>query len=221
MSVFVGSSRLESRRVVGPGPDIYARRTEDRGAGFVAASQPHETHFRRLFESHHAAIQKYCFRRLPASDANDAVAEVFLVAWRRIDDAPIGTGELPWLYGIGRNIVYNARRSARRLGRLRVRLSGVASDAEPGPETQLVQNAEAREALEALAGLRPEDQEIIRLRTWEELPNEQIARILGITVRAVESRLNRARRKLARKLEPPAHRLPEGSPLPIEKGGER
>ena len=58
-----------------------------------------------MFESHHEAIQRYCFRRLPASDANDAVAEVFLVAWRRIADAPAGDGQLPWLYGIGRNVV--------------------------------------------------------------------------------------------------------------------
>ena len=187
----------------------------------MATSQPHEAHFQRLFESHHEAIQRYCFRRLPTSDANDAVAEVFLVAWRRIDDAPLGDAELPWLYGIGRNVINNAQRSARRSGRLRVRLSGVARDDDPGPEVQLVQSAEAREALDALAELRPEDQEIIRLRTWEELPNEQIAEILGITVRAVESRLNRARRKLARKLEPLPSTPPQARPLPIERGGER
>ena len=183
--------------------------------------QPHEAHFQRLFESHSPAIQSYCFRRLPASDANDAVAEVFLVAWRRIADAPIGSGELPWLYGISRNVAKNALRSARRSGRLKARLAGVAADVDPGPEVQLVRNAEAREALEALALLRPEDQEIVRLRTWEELPNEQIARILGITVRAVESRLNRARRKLSRVLEAPPRHRPKARPLPIEKGGER
>ena len=86
---------------------------------------------------------------------------------------------------------------------------------------QLVQSVEAREALDALAELRPEDQEIIRLRTWEELPNEQIAEILGITVRAVESRLNRARRKLSRKLEPLPSTPIQARPLPIERGGER
>ena len=184
-------------------------------------SQPHESHFERLFASHREAIQRYCFRRLPSSDANDAVAEVFLVAWRRIDEAPLGDAELAWLYGIGRYVVRNAQRSSRRSSRLRARLSGVARIDEPGPEVQLVRSAEAREALEALAELRPEDQEIIRLRTWEELPNEQIAEILGITVRAVESRLNRARRKLSRKLDPLPNSPSEARPLPIERGGEQ
>jgi RNA polymerase sigma-70 factor (ECF subfamily) len=172
-----------------------------------------------LFESHHEAIQSYCFRRLPASDANDAVAEVFLVAWRRISDAPIGHGELPWLYGIGRNVVANARRSARRSGRLRIRLANVSSEHDPGPEIIVVRNAEEREALEALARLRPEDQEIIRLRTWEELPNEQIASIMGLSVRAVESRLTRARRKLERMLETPSTATSKARPLPAENGG--
>jgi RNA polymerase sigma-70 factor (ECF subfamily) len=78
---------------------------------------------------------------------------------------------------------------------------------------------EEREALQALARLRPEDQEIIRLRTWEELPNEQIASILGLSVRAVESRLTRARRKLERILETPSTRPSKVRPLPIEKEG--
>ncbi len=186
----------------------------------MAQSRPHEAQFQRMFESHHEAIQRYCFRRLPASDANDAAAEVFLVAWRRIADAPIGDGELPWLYGIGRNIVSNAQRSARRSGRLRVKLAGVAPEREPGPELQVVRSAEEREALDALARLRPEDQEILRLRTWEELPNEQIASTLGLSVRAVESRLTRARRKLERILETPSG-VVTGRPLPAENGGER
>ena len=187
----------------------------------MAESQSQEALFRHLFESHHQAIQRYCFRRLPASDANDAVAEVFLVAWRRIEDAPAGDEGLPWLYGIGRNVVANARRSARRSGRLRARLAGVATVHDLDPESQVVRNAAELEALAGLAQLRPEDQEIIRLRTWEELPNEQIASILGLTVRAVESRLTRARRKLGRILDAPSLRASPARPRPAENGGER
>lgn len=187
----------------------------------MAASQPQDSNFRSLYDTHRAAIQRYCFRRLPASDANDAVAEVFLVAWRRMSDAPMGDGELPWLYGIGRNVVANARRSARRSTRLGVRLAGVSPPSDPGPEVLVVRNTLEREALEALARLRPGDQEIIRLRTWEELPNEQIASILGLSVRAVESRLTRARRKLERMLTTRAPGPAKVRPLPTETGGER
>ncbi|MGI9666171.1 MAG: RNA polymerase sigma factor [Acidimicrobiia bacterium] len=184
-------------------------------------SQPAEMRFKHLFESHHRAIQQYCFRRLPSSDANDAVAEVFVVAWRKIDDAPEGDRALPWLYGISRNVVRNAHRSTRRSTELRRKLAGVATDDNPGPETQVVRSAEHSEALEALATLRPEDQEIIRLRTWEELSNEEIASVMGLSVRAVESRLTRARRKLEKILSTSGAPLTQARPLPAENGGER
>jgi len=72
-----------------------------------------------------------------------------------------------------------------------------------------------------MARLRPDDEEMLRLRTWEELPNETIAQMFGLSVRAVESRLTRARRKLSHYLaETEAARFP-AHPLAAEKGGER
>ena len=171
-------------------------------------SPAQEAQFQRLFASHHQAIQRYCLRRLPSSEANDAAAEVFLVAWRRIDEVPTGDGELPWLYGIGRNVVRNVERSSRRKLRLAARVASLAPGAEPATETIVVRHAEHQRAIDALAQLRQEDQELIRLRTWEELPNRQIARIMGITERAVESRLTRARRKLESILGAPAASSP-------------
>ncbi|MGI9609452.1 MAG: RNA polymerase sigma factor [Acidimicrobiia bacterium] len=185
----------------------------------MAASQAQEAHFRSLFGSHREAIQSYCFRRLPDSDANDAAAEVFLVAWRHISVAPVGDGELPWLYAIARNVVRNASRSARRSGRLRVRLAGLSQRHDAGPEVITVRNMEESEVLEALARLRPEDQEIIRLRTWEELPVREISSILGLSVRAVESRLTRSRRKLKQMLEAPSTRPTAIQPVQTDNGG--
>ncbi len=159
-------------------------------------SPAQEAQFQRLFASHHKAIQRYCLRRLPSSEANDAASEVFLVAWRRIDEIPTGDEALPWLYGIGRNVVRNIARSARRKLRLAAKVASLAPSSVPATETIVVRHTEHERALDALARLRPEDQELIRLRTWEELSIRQIASIVGLTERAVESRLMRSRRKL-------------------------
>ena len=66
-----------------------------------------EAVFQQMYDTYGARIQAYCFRRLPSADANDAAAETFTVAWRRIDDAPEPDRHLPWLYGIARNVVWN------------------------------------------------------------------------------------------------------------------
>ena len=57
-----------------------------------------------------------------------------------------------------------------------------------------------RPAFVALASLSPADQEILRLVAWEELGNQQIAAVLGITPNAVAIRLHRARSRFSNAL---------------------
>jgi RNA polymerase sigma-70 factor (ECF subfamily) len=68
--------------------------------------------FESLFRDHYAAVRGYALRRAPRDMAPDVVAETFLVAWRRLDDVPADA--LPWLYGVARRVLANARRSADR-----------------------------------------------------------------------------------------------------------
>jgi DNA-directed RNA polymerase specialized sigma24 family protein len=57
-----------------------------------------------------------------------------------------------------------------------------------------------RPAFAALGALSPADQEILRLVAWEELGNQAIAAVLGITPNAVAIRLHRARARFAEAL---------------------
>ena len=77
-----------------------------------------DVRFRHLYDGNLDPLRRYCFRRLPADEVDDAVAEVFLVAWRRLSDVPDGDEARLWLYGIARNVVRNLRRSHRRQLRL-------------------------------------------------------------------------------------------------------
>ncbi len=166
----------------------------------MAGAYEAEREMARLFEAHHVALTAYCRRRIASHMVPDALSEVYLAAWRRISDLPTGK-ELPWLYGIARLVVQNHRRGVRRQFRLRSRLERLLPPQMADTETQVVRRAEERIVLEALSTLRQTDQEILRLRAWEELTTAEIASVLGITESAAEMRLTRAKRRLERALK--------------------
>jgi RNA polymerase sigma-70 factor (ECF subfamily) len=163
-----------------------------------------EARFLRLYESHSPAVYAYFKRRTDLTSAQECAADTFLVAWRRIDDIP-RTRELPWLYGVARRVLANRRRTIRRAGRLTEKLAGVATNPGPSPEAIVVRRHEDEELLDAIGRLRPQDQELLQLASWEELPHDEIATILGCSRHAVDQRLYRAMRRLAREMQRPGH----------------
>ena len=58
--------------------------------------------FRRLYVLRHRAVYAYCLRRVDPDDAVDAAAEVFLTAWRCMDEIPDGEAALAWLFAVSR-----------------------------------------------------------------------------------------------------------------------
>lgn len=178
------------------------------------------TKLHRAFEEHFEAISRFCHRRLPMADANDATAQVFAVAWRRIDDMPDGDGTLPWLYAVAGNHVRTTRRSAQRLSNLRAKLNGQAQPSVPGPEAVIVRNDEQAQLLKALAKLKAEDQEVLRLRSYERLTSPELAAVLGCSVEAAKKRSTRALARLRKAAGVPRPgRAETGSPA-FTEGGE-
>jgi hypothetical protein len=74
-------------------------------------------------------ILAYALRRtLTRDDAADVVAETFLQAWRRLEQAPEeGSAVRLWLYGIARKVLANHLRGKRRYQRLGIRLAEAAT----------------------------------------------------------------------------------------------
>lgn len=157
--------------------------------------------FQDLYVAHYAPILGYCLRRIGHDEAHDAAAEVFIVAWRRIADVPEGDRALPWLYGVAARTVANQRRSQRRRQGLRDKLHGLSQARQPQPDVQVVRRNEDQEVIDAINRLRSADREVLLLSAWEGLPAAQLAKRFGISLKAAEQRLTRAKRRLATELE--------------------
>ena len=140
-------------------------------------------------------VVRYARRRVGPEMAGDVAAEVFVVAWRRVDDLMSADNQLAWLYGVARLTVANTMRSERRRSALQQRAAAVTRPdeaAEPSGRT---------ETLAALSRLAPKDQEVLRLVAWEGLKGKDLAVALGTSEAAARSRLHRARHRFERVLE--------------------
>lgn len=155
--------------------------------------------FNALYEEHRRHVYAYCRRRVDAATVDDVVADVYLAVWRRIDDAPVDEGALPWLYRIACLVTSNHWRGMARRRSLKAKLDSLGVTSGVSIPDQLVVREEVREALQALDSLSDIDQEVIRLSVWEHLSNDDIATVLNIEPNAVRQRLHRARSRLAKK----------------------
>jgi RNA polymerase sigma-70 factor (ECF subfamily) len=156
-----------------------------------ARKERFETVARTLVEP----LRRYLARRTDPATADDVLAETLLVCWRRLDDLP--DEPLPWSYGVARNCLANAQRGVRRQERLAARIAVVDPPAPstPGPGEGGDPQVEA-----AMAALRTEDAELLRLWAWEQLTAAEIATVLDVTPNAASIRLHRAREKLKEEL---------------------
>ena len=168
------------------------------GAGTLARELAH-ARYNRLYREQAPAILAYALRRVEDPEAAaDAVAETFLVAWRRLDEVPIDDGGRLWLYAVARRVIANLHRAERRRTQLGRRL---AESLLTKPPTRPTPGGEAAEVLRAMGGLSEEDRELLLLVSWDELSPGEAAKVLGISALAARSRLHRARRRLRMLLE--------------------
>jgi RNA polymerase sigma-70 factor (ECF subfamily) len=154
--------------------------------------------FEALYTGSYQEISGYVRRRVPPDAADDVVAQVFTVAWRRFGQVPSPPQDRLWLFGVARNCAAEHHRAAIRWLRLRARLSQEPAAAAhvPGPGGPDGAGQDPGPVLAALASLRPKEREALQLVLWDELSHTEAAAVLGCTVNAFELRYRRARNRV-------------------------
>jgi RNA polymerase sigma-70 factor, ECF subfamily len=137
-----------------------------------------------------------------ADEAEDVAQETFIRAYRSLGSFDTTRPLRPWLLRIASNQSRNHRRGLGRRWAAMLRLAqqqgppnGAAHRSEPDNHWQ------ADALRRAVQRLRPNDQELIYLRYFLDLSQEEMAQTMGIAVGTVKSRLHRSLRRLRRVIE--------------------
>jgi RNA polymerase sigma factor (sigma-70 family) len=149
---------------------------------------------------------------LNAREAEDLAQETFVRVWQQRSRFRSGAEFRPWIFSIAVNLARNRLRWWRRRPEVELEEWSEAGGAVSGsggvekPEgAAALENAERAAAVrDAVAALPPELREPLVLFEYERLAQSEIATVLGVTPKAVENRIHRAREKLRGLL---AHRL--------------
>lgn len=175
------------------------RRGKHRGLGDDAKHRA----FDELYESTFDQILAYCRRRSwRVEDAEDAVGETYLTAWRKIDETLGAESPRAWLYGIAFRVTANQRRGRDRYRRLVDRLAQLPHrTVVDSAEDAFMTTAPADAVYAALATLPPMEQELIRLSALEGFSHIEIGTIVGLSASGVRTRLYRARQQLRTRLD--------------------
>lgn len=151
--------------------------------------------FDRLYRAHVDRVMNYCLRHLAPSNAEDTVADTFLVAWRRLDDIP--EPAIGWLIITARHTIYTRYRAQAKAQRLVERLARITSLATEPTDVAVERRVIL---LAALDGLTDDEREALLLTAWDGLSGEDAALVLGCSHGALRMRLHRARQKLSKAL---------------------
>ncbi|MFT4175779.1 MAG: sigma-70 family RNA polymerase sigma factor [Luteolibacter sp.] len=159
--------------------------------------------FRILVERHQNAVIGTVAKMLGnASEAEDIAQQAFLRVWRHAKRYRPDAKFTTYLFTITRNLVFNETRRRSRKKEVsadeREEHPSLQAEASPDlqPDSELLQ-AELQKAVDNAIAALPETQRMaVVLRRYENMPYEDIAAVLGLSVSAVKSLLFRARTTL-------------------------
>jgi RNA polymerase sigma-70 factor (ECF subfamily) len=148
--------------------------------------------FKHLYETYAADVYRFSlWLGREGAEAEDITSETFVRAWARRDDIRTETLKA-YLFAIARNVYLEGRRKGRRY----TALEDVHADPAPGPDRLLEARMELERVRETLRKLPEEDRAAFLMRAEHELPYEEIARVLALSLSSAKVKVHRVRRRL-------------------------
>jgi RNA polymerase sigma-70 factor, ECF subfamily len=161
--------------------------------------------FEILVRRHQKTIFNLVYRMLGDYDeAAEIAQEAFLSAYRAIGGFRGDANFSTWLYRIALNHATTRRRSMAHWQQHTVPIETTepVGDNHLDPAAMVEQKEIQERVQKALNSLEPDDAAIILLKDLQDMPYEEVARILEIPLGTVKSRLHRARQALKSQLVP-------------------
>jgi len=161
--------------------------------------------FREVVEKTSPFSFSVAFRMLGSEDqALDIVQETMITVWQKMDRIKSAGSFKTWVYRITLNKCYDAMRRTKRLNEFRPdsKTWAFISDHISDHGTSELENRENALIINSLTNrLSPAQKAVFVLAELEEMPNDEIARITGMSKTAVKSNLYYARRNIESLIE--------------------
>jgi len=167
-------------------------------AGVIRASLSHPRAFEEIFARHYGRVLAYLRARAGHAIGEELAADTFVQAFEhraRFDLRRVSA--LPWLLGIGTNLLrHHLRRERRQLAALERARALAPAAPEIDLETWVQARAVLPRVIRGVRELPPGERDALLLHAWGELSYAEVAQALEIPLGTVRSRLNRARGRL-------------------------
>jgi len=162
--------------------------------------------FEALANEHKDAVYRQMIRVCGnREDAEDVLVEALLKAYRHLDQLRDSVAFRSWLAQIAKRVCWRLKERESLLPLLQ--LSALEDEGKqitgsnPPMEAQVAAEQMADQLAQAVGSLPAQYRDVYQLRDVEELPGNEVAQKLGISLAAMKSRLHRARELVRQRLD--------------------
>ncbi|MDC0723459.1 RNA polymerase sigma factor [Nannocystis bainbridge] len=156
--------------------------------------EPHLRRFQALYRAEFAFVWSAAQHfGVPGGTVDDVVQEVFLTAYRRLEELHFEVSPRAWLFGVTRRVAFRHRRGAARLARRHAAFAELARPQAAAPQQR---HDDAQLLTRVLGELADGNRTVWEMTELLGMSAPEIASELGLPVNTVYSRLRLARQQL-------------------------